>query len=397
MLLARAFDTKISSLYKAGKITGGVYLGRGHEAIAACGGVFLTAGYDVIAPFIREQAARVTWGEPIIEAARAYLGSALGYMKGRDGNVHRGLPAEGYMAPISHLGSTVAFVIGCLFAKRLDGKLPGPVGVAFCGDGTTSTGAFHEAANMANVERLPLVLVVTNNQFAYSTPNIREFGEASLADRGRGYGFTVHETDGTDFMATLETFRTAVNNAREGRGPQWVLAKTLRMCGHGEHDDASYIPRELKEEYEKKDPVAVAERQLLAAGWLTPEETAMQEMTVVRMQQECTLPSESLCGCGRGEYRMFHILAEQIGCYELSFDVRAQSQNDVAQLSMTIYRNRSLMQTISLKGSDCSWRSVMVDLGMIWQPNFYLKCFFSMGGIEVQNAVVRRTKTEKEM
>ena len=167
MLLARAFDTKISSLYKAGKITGGVYLGRGHEAIAACGGVFLTAGYDVIAPFIREQAARVTWGEPIIEAARAYLGSALGYMKGRDGNVHRGLPAEGYMAPISHLGSTVAFVIGCLFAKRLDGKLPGPVGVAFCGDGTTSTGAFHEAANMANVERLPLVLVVTNNQFAY--------------------------------------------------------------------------------------------------------------------------------------------------------------------------------------------------------------------------------------
>lgn len=130
---------------------------------------------------------------------------------------------------------------------------------------------------------------------------------------------------------------------------------------------------------------------------LTPEETAMQEMTVVRMQQECTLPSESLCGCGRGEYRMFHILAEQIGCYELSFDVRAQSQNDVAQLSMTIYRNRSLMQTISLKGSDCSWRSVMVDLGMIWQPNFYLKCFFSMGGIEVQNAVVRRTKTEKEM
>ena len=134
-----------------------------------------------------------------------------------------------------------------------------------------------------------------------------------------------------------------------------------------------------------------------AADALTPEETAMQEMTVVRMQQECTLPSKCLCGCRRGEYRMFHILAEQIGCYELSFDVRAQSQNDVAQLSMTIYRNRSLMQTISLKGSDRSWRSVTVDLGMIWQPNFYLKWFFSMGGIEVQNAAVRRTKNEKEM
>lgn len=118
---------KFPAFTKRAKLRGAFTWACGHEAIAACGGVFLTAGYDVIAPFIREQAARVTWGEPIIEAARAYLGSALGYMKGRDGNVHRGLPAEGYMAPISHLGSTVAFVIGCLFAKRLDGKLPGPV------------------------------------------------------------------------------------------------------------------------------------------------------------------------------------------------------------------------------------------------------------------------------
>ena len=98
------------------------------------------------------------------------------------------------------------------------------------------------------MEQLPLVLVVTNNQFAYSTPNVREFGGASLADRGRGYGFAVHEVDGTDFMALLETFWKAVGAARNGEGPQWVLAKTLRMCGHGEHDDASYIPKELKEE-----------------------------------------------------------------------------------------------------------------------------------------------------
>lgn len=272
IILARTFETKISALYKAGKITGGVYLGRGHEAIAACGGVFLKSGYDVIAPFIREQAARLTWGEPIIEAARAYLGSALGCMKGRDGNVHRGLPAEGYVAPISHLGSTIAFINGCLFAKRMDGLFPGPVGVAFCGDGTTSTGAFHEAANMANVENLPLILVVTNNKFAYSTPNIREFGDADLAQRGKGYGFNVYEIDGTDFLTTLSTFKSAVDNARAGNGPQWILANTLRMCGHGEHDDASYIPAELKQEYLKKDPPAVAERQLLELGWLTQEE-----------------------------------------------------------------------------------------------------------------------------
>lgn len=266
MVVARTFDTKISSLYKAGKITGGVFTGKGHETIAACGAIFLDSSKDVIAPFIREQAARLVWGEPIIEAARSYIGSVLGYTKGRDGNVHRGQPHLGYAAPISHLGSTIAYVNGCLFAKKLDGTLEGCAGVAFCGDGTSSTGAFHEAANTAKVENLPLVLVVTNNQFAYSTPNVAEFGNTSLADRGRGYGFTVHETDGTDFMATLMTFEKAVKAAKEGYGPQWVLANTLRMCGHGEHDDASYIPKELKEQFE--DPMIVAKRQLMEAGWL---------------------------------------------------------------------------------------------------------------------------------
>lgn len=271
MQLARAFDVKISALYKAGKITGGVYLGKGHEAIAAAGGTFLQRGQDVIAPFIREQAARCAWGEPIIEAARAYLGSVLGYMKGRDGNVHRGVPLEGYMTPISHLGTSVAHVAGALLAKRLDGQVPGAVGVVFCGDGTTSTGAFHEGANTVAVEKLPMVLIVTNNQFAYSTPNASEFGCASLAERGRGYGFTVHEVDGTDFMATLATMQKAVANARAGLGPQWVSAHTLRLCGHGEHDDASYIPKELKDAYADRDPVQVAEHQLLALGWITQE------------------------------------------------------------------------------------------------------------------------------
>lgn len=272
MLLARSFDSKIASLYKAGKITGGVFLGRGHEAIAAAAGVYARKNYDIIAPFIREQAARCAWGEPIIEAARSYLGSVLGYMKGRDGNVHRGDPREGYFASISHLGGIGSVILGGLFAKKLDGLMPGPVGIAFAGDGTTSTGAFHEACNMAAAENLPLIMVVTNNQFAYSTPNIKQFGRANLADRGRGYGMTVHEVDGTDLMATLEVFDKAFKSARSGEGPQWVLATTLRRCGHGEHDDASYIPAEMREMYADKDPMDVAEKQMLSAGWLTDDE-----------------------------------------------------------------------------------------------------------------------------
>ncbi len=278
MVMARAFDTKASALYKAGRIFGGVFLGRGHEAIAACEGAFLTKGKDIYAPFIREQAGRCAWGDSVLESARAYFGSAKGCMRGRDGNVHWGFPLEGTPAPISHLGAMVSVVAGMALAKRFKGETD-YVGVACCGDGTTSVGAFHEAVNMIAVMKLPVVVVVTNNQFAYSTPNSEEF-VGSLTERGAGYGLPCHECDGTDFLATLATMRKAIAAARAGEGPQWVVATTLRLCGHGEHDDASYIPAELKAAYADRDPLAVARRQMLEKGWLSEEEDAA-------LQQEC--------------------------------------------------------------------------------------------------------------
>ena len=270
MVMARAFDTKISALYKAGKIFGGVFLGRGHEAIAACEAVFLKRGEDVYTPFIREQAGRCAWGDSVLESARSYLGSINGRMRGRDSNVHWGFPEHGNPAPISHLGAMIPVVAGMMLAKRFKGET-GRVGVACIGDGTTSVGATHEGINYIAVEKLPVVIVVTNNQFAYSTPNNQEFA-ADLMDRGRGYGLTCHECDGTDFMATLTTMQRAISAARAGEGPQWVVANTLRMCGHGEHDDAAYIPAELKEAYADRDPLTVARNQMLAAGWITEEE-----------------------------------------------------------------------------------------------------------------------------
>ncbi len=284
MVMARAFDTKASALYKAGRIMGGVFLGRGHEAIAACEGVFLTKGKDVYAPFIREQAGRCAWGDSVLESARTYLGSSLGCMRGREGNVHWGRPQEGTPAPISHLGAMVSVVAGMMLAKRFKGET-GCVGLACCGDGTTSVGAFHEAVNMVAVMKLPVVIVVTNNQFAYSTPNSEEFA-CELADRGVGYGLPSHEVDGTDFLATLVTMQRAIAAARSGEGPQWVVANTLRLCGHGEHDDAAYIPAELRAAYADRDPLAVARRQLLELGWLTEaEEAALQEECMEEVQR----------------------------------------------------------------------------------------------------------------
>ena len=270
MVMARAFDTKISALYKAGKIFGGVFLGRGHEAVAACEAVFLTRGQDVYNPFIREQAGRCAWGDSVLNSARSYLGSTQGYMRGRDSNVHWGDPLSGNPAPISHLGAMIPVVAGMMLAKRFKGETD-RVGVVCIGDGTTSVGATHEGVNLIAVEKLPVVIVVTNNQFAYSTPNNQEFA-ANLMDRGRGYGLTCHECDGTDFMETLATMQRAIAAARAGEGPQWVVANTLRMCGHGEHDDAAYIPAELKAAYADRDPLAVARHQLLKTGWISEEE-----------------------------------------------------------------------------------------------------------------------------
>src|SRR5262249_35836221 len=181
MLLARLLDDKLASLYRGGKIHGGVFLGRGQEALSVSVGQSLRKG-DVFAPLIRDAAGRLAFGETVLDAVRTYLGSPLGPMRARDGNVHRGRPREGYLPMISHLGAMIAVVNGTLIARRFKGRA-GAVGATCIGDGATSTGAFHEALNQASVEKLPLVLVVANNQYAYSTPTSRQFACRSLADR----------------------------------------------------------------------------------------------------------------------------------------------------------------------------------------------------------------------
>ncbi len=246
MILSRTLESKLSSLYKAGKIVGGVYLGTGQEAFSASLGCSLKQDRDIFAPLIRDQAGRTAFGEPLIEATQTYLGSALGPMKGRDGNIHRGRPAERRLAMISHLGASVSVVAGMLVARRIKGELDGVVGATSVGDGATSTGAFHEGMNLAAVERLPMVVLVADNQFAYSTPRSRQFACKSLVDRAKGYGVAGTEVDATDLLACLETVLAAVEAARRGEGPQIVVGKLLRLCGHGEHDDGSYVPDKVR-------------------------------------------------------------------------------------------------------------------------------------------------------
>lgn len=272
MLLARVSEEKYSNLFRGGKIFGGVFTSRGQEAVSASIGVSLQKG-DIFAPLIRDQAGRLAFGESLLDATRTYLGSSLGPMRGRDGNVHRGNPRAGYLAMISHLGAMISVVCGALMARRMKG-LTGMVGATCLGEGGTSTGSFHEAMNLAAVEKLPLVMIVANNQYAYSTPNSRQFACSNLVDKAAGYGIRGHTLDGTDLEQCLKVIGNAVELARQGDGPQFIVASLLRLCGHGEHDDANYVDPKLKSAPVGRDCLQVSENFILKHNWSTAGELA---------------------------------------------------------------------------------------------------------------------------
>lgn len=281
MVLGRVFEDKIASLYRAGKIVGGVYLGRGQEAFSTALASQLKEG-DVYSPLIRDLSGRLAFGESVLDSMRTYLGSVEGPMRGRDGNIHYGRPKAGMPAMISHLGAMVPVVSGMLMARRMLGTLRDSVGAVTIGDGGTSTGAFHEGLNMAAVEKLPIVVSVANNQFAYSTPTSRQYACADLVDRASGYGVDGYSVDGLNLREALGTFRTAIERARGGHGPQMVVGTLLRLNGHGEHDDASYVPDELRNSRLGQDCLILARKHLIENEGLTEAECAAIDEDAVR-------------------------------------------------------------------------------------------------------------------
>ena len=298
MLQTRVFEEKLASLYRGGMITGGVYVGRGQEAVSAACGMFLENG-DVFAPLIRDQAGRAAFGEPLVDVARTYLGSRSGPMRGRDGNIHRGRPRQGQLAMISHLGAMIPVVVGTLVAKRWRGE-KNFVGLTTIGEGGMQTGATHEGMNIAAVEKVPFVLVAANNRFAYSTTNDREFACGDLVDRAPGYGYEGHTVDGTDLAACLEVIGGAVGRARAGAPPQLVVANLLRLAGHGEHDDASYVPPEMRDEPFARDSVKrceqfILEQELADADTLRQwrEEVAAEVIEAIDIAQREAAPVAS--------------------------------------------------------------------------------------------------------
>lgn len=269
MMLARLTEERLVRLYHQGRIFGGVYTGIGQEAIGAAT-TLACADHDLFAPCIRGMTVHIGRGMSVLDIFRQYLGRVTGPTRGRDGNVHYGNPKRGVFAMISHLGAMLPVVAGAVMAARRQGR--DAVGFAYIGDGATSTGDFHEAVNFAAVFDAPVIFLIENNKYAYSTPNSEQYRCAHLVDRAKGYGIEGISADGNDAVALHLLARELVADLR--RKPRAVLLEcdTMRMRGHGEHDDFSYVPRALIDEYAKRDPIKSCWEQLVAAKIATREE-----------------------------------------------------------------------------------------------------------------------------
>jgi TPP-dependent pyruvate/acetoin dehydrogenase alpha subunit len=272
--LNRLFDERLASLYRRGQVPGAVYASTGQEAISIGAGYALGPD-DVVGPLIRNSGTILVRGLTIREYFANFCARVTGPTRGKDGNNHLGDLSRGLIAPISMLGSMIPTLVGCALAFKLRGEKR--VALTFIGDGGTSTGEFHEGLNMAAVMKVPFVLIVENNGYAYSTPVGAQTLVKDLVDKAPGYGLPGVIVDGNDVLAVYRTVKDAVERAREGGGPTLIEAKTMRMKGHAEHDDASYVPKALFETWKAKDPIERHARHLIDQGVSASDLKAIDE------------------------------------------------------------------------------------------------------------------------
>ncbi|MDX2149201.1 MAG: thiamine pyrophosphate-dependent dehydrogenase E1 component subunit alpha [Bryobacteraceae bacterium] len=282
MALMREVEDRIErKLYRQGKILGGVYVGRGQEAICIGAGAAVTAD-DLLFPCHRDLGLFFLRGVTPRQVFAQYMGRVGGLTRGRDGNMHMGDLNLKIVSIISAMAASVPVACGAAFGFKYQGTKD--VAMVFFGDGATSRGDWHEGLNMAAVMKVPLVLICNNNQYAYSTPVEKQMACAHVADRAPGYGMPSEIVDGNDVLAVHDAAKRAVAHAREGLGPYLIECKTFRMTGHSAHDGATYVPKHLWAEWEAKDPIRRLEQAMLRSEWASEEEI---EGIYAGIRQEC--------------------------------------------------------------------------------------------------------------
>lgn len=252
MCLMRGVEERGLSLYKQGKIPGSFYDGHGQEAISV-GATWALGGADAVcSPLIRDLGAHLVRGTDLTDIFRHYMGRENALSHGREGNVHFGDREVGVVGMVSMLPDMMVVATGIAMAFKMRGEER--CALSFFGDGATSRGDWHEAMNWAALYGLPAIFVLENNQFAYSTPTSKQYVEDPVK-RAASYGMDGVSVDGNDVTAVFEATWAAREKALAGGGPTLIEARTLRMHGHGAHDDASYIPAELLEDWGRRDPI----------------------------------------------------------------------------------------------------------------------------------------------
>jgi pyruvate dehydrogenase E1 component alpha subunit/2-oxoisovalerate dehydrogenase E1 component alpha subunit len=240
MRLTRSLEERLVNLYRQTKVVGGLFRSLGQEACAV-GSAYALRREDVLSPLIRNLGSMLVKGATPVEVLRQYMAKGDSPTRGRELNIHFGDVAErNFIGQISHLGDMVPVMAGVTLAFRM--RREPRVGLVYVGDGATSTGAFHEGINFAAVQRCPLVVIVENNGYAYSTPTARQCAAATLADKAAGYGIPGVRADGNDVLGVYRVTRDAVERARAGEGTSLIELMTYRRKGHAEHDNQSYVP-----------------------------------------------------------------------------------------------------------------------------------------------------------
>ena len=253
MRLTRTLEERLVALYRQTKVVGGLFRSLGQEADAV-GSAFALERRDILSPLIRNLGSMLVKGATPVEILKQYMARGDSPTRGRELNIHFGDPDRGFIGQISPLGDMVPVMAGVTLSFKMRGE--DRVGLVYVGDGATSTGAFHEGINFAAVQRCPLVVIVENNGYAYSTPTTRQTAAKAFVDKAVGYGVTGEQADGNDVLAVYNVTKRAVDRARQGEGVTLLELVTYRRKGHAEHDNQSYVPPGEIERWEREnDPL----------------------------------------------------------------------------------------------------------------------------------------------
>jgi pyruvate dehydrogenase E1 component alpha subunit len=266
--LIRAFDERLSAMVKQGRVRSGVYTGIGQEAIIV-GTCFGLRREDWICPLHRDLGAFLMKGVSARDMMCQMLAKYPGMSKGKDSALHSGVNDLGIFGNTSMLGANLPVAVGLGLTFKMEAT--DNVVIAYFGEGASNVGDFHEALNMAGVNRLPILFICENNQYAYSVPLEKSMAIDDVADRAESYGFDGVPINGNDVLAVYQTVQGALARARKGEGPTLIECKTYRWHGHSEHDKAFYRTDEELAMWKSRDPITTFSTYLTGLNLLTPE------------------------------------------------------------------------------------------------------------------------------